>query len=155
MKTAYIDHSLTHAGYLEVKFNFTFGRSSGLYEDIMSLPIYARRWKNATRAWLIEEGVSNDFRRILNDNGIFTAWVWVYRQEGHQQESRREEPKQEANPVSAYAKLFVTGNAPEEVIRASYRALSMKNHPDKGGDAEVMKTINIAFEQIKTLKGWS
>ena len=34
-----------------------------------------------------------------------------------------------------YESLHVAEDAPEEVIRASYRALSLKHHPDKTGDS--------------------
>ncbi len=33
-----------------------------------------------------------------------------------------------------YENLHVTEDAPDEVIRASYRALSLKHHPDTAGD---------------------
>lgn len=33
-----------------------------------------------------------------------------------------------------YESLHVTEDAPDEVIRASYRALSLKHHPDKAGE---------------------
>ena len=34
-------------------------------------------------------------------------------------------------------------------VKVIYRRLAMLNHPDMGGDAEIMKRINIEFEQIK------
>jgi curved DNA-binding protein CbpA len=33
-----------------------------------------------------------------------------------------------------YENLHITEDAPDEVIRASYRALSLKHHPDTAGD---------------------
>lgn len=48
-----------------------------------------------------------------------------------------------------YDSLKVTEDAPQEVIRAAYRALSLKYHPDKsGGDRQAlhkMQTINEAY----------
>lgn len=48
-----------------------------------------------------------------------------------------------------YEKLHVTENAPAEVIRAAYRALSHKHHPDKAGDRPLnrrrMQEINEAY----------
>ena len=34
-------------------------------------------------------------------------------------------------------------------LKAKYRRLSMKNHPDRGGDADLMKDINVAYELLK------
>ena len=47
-----------------------------------------------------------------------------------------------------YDNLFVTRNAPVEVIRAAYRALAQKYHPDKSKspDSErIMKLVNEAW----------
>jgi curved DNA-binding protein CbpA len=48
-----------------------------------------------------------------------------------------------------YDNLKVAENAPDEVIKAAYRALSQKYHPDKNsGDAEahrIMQIINAAY----------
>jgi len=53
-----------------------------------------------------------------------------------------------------FAKLYYTmqyfndlSNIAE--VKVIYRRLAMLNHPDMGGDAEIMKRINIEFEQIK------
>jgi curved DNA-binding protein CbpA len=44
-----------------------------------------------------------------------------------------------------YDTLSVARDAPVEVIRAAYRVLSQKWHPDKGGSAEKMASINEAW----------
>jgi hypothetical protein len=46
--------------------------------------------------------------------------------------------------------LYVTKNAPTEVIKASYKALAMKHHPDHGGNAETFKIIQEAYEKLKS-----
>ena len=51
----------------------------------------------------------------------------------------------------AYETLFLTSNAPKEVVMAAYRVLAKLYHPDinKRLDAtEKMKKINIAFGEI-------
>lgn len=53
-----------------------------------------------------------------------------------------------------HATLFVLNSAPEEVVRAAYKALAIKHHPDKGGDTQTMQRINAAFDAIKKSKGW-
>lgn len=37
----------------------------------------------------------------------------------------------------------------EKELKATYRKLSSKNHPDKGGSVEVMQDINVAYEILK------
>ncbi|WP_081067842.1 J domain-containing protein [Burkholderia territorii] len=47
-----------------------------------------------------------------------------------------------------YDVLSVARDAPPEVVRAAYKALSQKWHPDKNpsaGAAEVMRVINVAY----------
>lgn len=52
--------------------------------------------------------------------------------------------------TSFYDDLFITSEAPPEVIDAAYRALVKKYHPDTGGSAEDMKRINIAYETLRS-----
>lgn len=51
-----------------------------------------------------------------------------------------------------YESLHVTEDAPDEVIRASYRALSLKHHPDTAGDRPQsrwkMQRINDAYDVL-------
>lgn len=48
-----------------------------------------------------------------------------------------------------YAKLYLLPDAPVEVVKASYRALASKYHPDlPGGDEARMKELNLAVEEI-------
>jgi DnaJ-class molecular chaperone len=47
-----------------------------------------------------------------------------------------------------HAVLFVMENAPEEVIKAAYKALAAKHHPDHDGDPEVFMEIQDAYEKL-------
>ncbi|CEM13192.1 unnamed protein product [Vitrella brassicaformis CCMP3155] len=49
------------------------------------------------------------------------------------------------------ATLGLPANASEAEITKRYRRLSMKNHPDKGGDVEVQKALNVAYEALTKL----
>lgn len=57
-----------------------------------------------------------------------------------------------ARPRTHYDNLRVTRNAPKEVIRAAYRSLSQKYHPDRNpGDPEatrIMAIINASYEVL-------
>jgi DnaJ-class molecular chaperone len=50
---------------------------------------------------------------------------------------------------SPHEVLFVTSNAPPEVVLAAYRALAKKHHPDHGGDEEKFKEIDAAYRKLK------
>lgn len=55
------------------------------------------------------------------------------------------------NVQSHYETLSVSRNAPPEVIRAAYKALSQKWHPDKNAStdaANAMKALNAAYDQL-------
>ena len=51
--------------------------------------------------------------------------------------------------------LFVTADAPLEVIRASYYALATLYHPDRDGDPEKMVELTTAYDQIRDELGSS
>jgi len=50
--------------------------------------------------------------------------------------------------ISARAQLFVTADAPTEVVTAAYRALVKIHHPDKGGDLDKFRAIDNAYREI-------
>lgn len=54
--------------------------------------------------------------------------------------------------ITHYDTLGVAQNAPDEVIRAAYKALAQKNHPDKNIDnpnaTNIMQTINQAYDVL-------
>lgn len=47
-----------------------------------------------------------------------------------------------------YEVLGVTKTATAAEIKKAYRKLALKNHPDKGGDPELFKTITVAYEVL-------
>jgi hypothetical protein len=49
--------------------------------------------------------------------------------------------------------LGVAAHAPTDDVEAAYRALVMKHHPDRGGDANVMMELNDAYERFKRERG--
>lgn len=51
-----------------------------------------------------------------------------------------------------FSVLFVTENAPLDVVRAAYKALAMIYHPDLGGNVSQMTQINEAYTKICNLR---
>lgn len=50
--------------------------------------------------------------------------------------------------MNHYETLGVQPNATADEIKQAYRKLAMQHHPDKGGDAEIFKTINQAYDTL-------
>lgn len=44
--------------------------------------------------------------------------------------------------------------ATEEALKRAYRAACKKYHPDHGGDLDLMKLVNIAYETLKNADRW-
>jgi hypothetical protein len=54
-----------------------------------------------------------------------------------------------------YAVLGVTEGAPDEVVKAAYKAQARRCHADLGGDDKRMKEINAAYEEIRRSRQWT
>jgi DnaJ-class molecular chaperone len=95
-----------------------------------------------------------EYSRLLT---LLDAQVYGFRERmaREQAEARKRKTsaggEREAQLYSAYAVLHLAYGAPREVVTAAYRALSRMHHPDKGGDAEVMKQINAAYSELEKL----
>jgi len=50
--------------------------------------------------------------------------------------------------------LYISHDAPKEVVDAAYKVMMSMNHPDKGGDAEMCVKINNAKDFIYKERGW-
>lgn len=58
-------------------------------------------------------------------------------------------PPPPSSEADARAALQVSGTACAEVVRAAYKALARLHHPDmSGGDVEMMKRINGAYDRL-------
>ena len=52
------------------------------------------------------------------------------------------------SPEDPHSILHVTRSAPLCVVKAAYRALSLKAHPDQGGTTEQAVQLNEAYQQV-------
>ena len=51
-----------------------------------------------------------------------------------------------------YKLLAISANATNEELKRRWKILAMMYHPEKGGDADVFKEINSAYQQIKKMR---
>ena len=49
---------------------------------------------------------------------------------------------------SPYTTLYIEHGAPDFVVKAAYKALAFKYHPDRGGDTERFKAVTDAYNKI-------
>jgi hypothetical protein len=75
------------------------------------------------------------------------VWKTTSNKRGEKENPRQ--PPRSSQSSNAFSVLYVTSNAPPEVIKAVYRTLASIHHPDKGGDLAVMQQINAAYEELK------
>ena len=50
--------------------------------------------------------------------------------------------------ATAWGTLYLLPGAPLEVVRAVFKVLAMKYHPDRGGDEHIMQRLNSAYKEI-------
>lgn len=50
--------------------------------------------------------------------------------------------------TSAHTVLGISPTATQEEIKAAYRRLAMKHHPDRGGSQDEFQKIKVAYEQL-------
>jgi len=98
-----------------------------------SLPTKKRIWDNNDKAWYVTRDQFERVTHLLDmyyDDTILVDF-----------------PAAQVNE-DAWTKLYLVEGAPLALVRAAYKVLATMHHPDKGGDLEVMKTINIAYKEI-------
>lgn len=106
----------------------------------IDVPAYARTYVPETKTWLFESAYAARAVHLL--------------QERFPDARVESAPDQDVATVSdhesEYLTLFVIPDAPPEVVKAAYRALSKLYHPDRGGDVTAMQRINDAYERLES-----
>ncbi len=122
--------------YCSFKYNADF--IGALKENI---PHYYREWLPALKFWWID--------RLFYPTALRLArryFTQVIAKDDYSEPAAPPPPPPPANP---YGALYLLPTAPQPVVRAVYKVLAKLHHPDVGGDPELMKTINLAYEAIE------
>jgi hypothetical protein len=111
-----------------------------------------RRYEAESRSWMVHwkhlRSVANTARRFYDDCDWSTLPPeWQMVAAGGEPVAIPE--MQEENP---FAVLFLTDDAPLEVIIGAYRALAKVNHPDAGGTDEQMAKLTNAYKRARALR---
>jgi hypothetical protein len=106
-----------------------------------------RSFKTASREWEVDADADAEIKCWLKycHTEIGADVIWM---KGSEHRQRHTHPPREhrQKPIDPYVTLHLLPSAPTEVIRAAFKALAMKHHPDHGGDEEQMKRLNAAFK---------
>jgi hypothetical protein len=106
----------------------------------------SRLWQPASKSW-----------RILPDGQLFIKdWLTLCKETfgaevswtSAKKDDRRWNVPKSKPEVDPFATLHLLPSAPPEVVKAAYKALAMKHHPDRGGSVEEMQRVNVAYETI-------
>ncbi len=104
-----------------------------------------RRWNRQSRAWLVNRSAPLEQWLDYVQSEFGAEVIEEIGGAGGQSEAANNLAN---NQGDAYTALHLLPSAPIEVIKAAYRALAILCHPDRGGDEEAMKRVNIAYESI-------
>lgn len=111
-----------------------------------------RNYDSTTRAWLV---YWTQLRLVVEAaRRFYTRVDWSTLPGEWQMLIAGAQPVVELTPPmeNPYAILYVTEDAPLEVVKAAYKALVSIHHPDAGGSEEAMCKLNEAFSTIRALR---
>ena len=77
------------------------------------------------------------------------GWRYQYLQWVAQRDENPRESHDKSDRSVYRSRLFVTADAPREVLTAAYRALVRIHHPDAGGDPHQFRLIDEAYKALK------
>jgi hypothetical protein len=114
-----------------------------------------RRYSPPERTWFIAGDVFIHLSTWIDyaQNYHSAKIEWSTAKDSGEQQHRTRENRARAShaPVKgdAYATLFLLPTAPPELVKAAYKTLSLKLHPDKpGGDVRAMQQLNAAYSSL-------
>ena len=111
------------------------------------VPLRCRRYTDGR--WLVERRVARTLNAWLA--AMIEAGVEVAREADAA--PRADAPAADLDRLARlYAELFLVPGAPVKLIEAARKILAVEHHPDKGGDEERMKRINVAADLIMQIE---
>ncbi len=112
-----------------------------------------RRYDPATKSWIVVGPDYKDFYSWV-DYCCTTFFAQIKRAgPGKQQKAKGTpppppKPPKQSKEDEAFEALHLCSSAPPEVVKAAYRALAQKHHPDHQGDTATMQRLNQAYDLL-------
>jgi hypothetical protein len=138
-----------------------------------TIPSFARKWQPAEKVW----EVTNTHEAVLKKWCMESKWwnviVWNGQTFGQSDSGKSQDSKKKASAddfedfadldvdpkrkekEKLYAVLYLTPDAPFEIVKLVWKKLITLYHPDKGGDVKKAAAINAAYQQIEDEVGGS
>lgn len=149
MTNIFVNRDHTNGFTIKVK-----GDDTAMFKEAIEtlksyIPAYFRSYDPTLKEWTVSAAAHDRFDRWLTHcRATLQAEIqWLDADSSQPEEEQRWTPPPRRQPKlnEAYATLFLLPQAPPEVIKASYRALAQKHHPDHQGDGATMQKINAAY----------
>ena len=101
-----------------------------------------RKWDSSAKVWLFHFEAIHTLETLLEMHGIsYDIDMGDTGAGNHRHEVM--------SKAQAAAELFLTVDAPPEIVTLVYRTLAKIHHPDHGGSTEKMQRLNAALEVLK------
>jgi hypothetical protein len=111
-----------------------------------TVPPHLREYEPDTKQWFVADAARTQLDRWLGHlfvtHGVEAEWLTS---DDAGERARKPHTSAKADP---FATLHLLPTAPMEVVRAAYKALAMKHHPDLGGDTQAMQRLNQAYREL-------
>ena len=117
-----------------------------------SLPQGSRTWNKNSKCWVILPFVLGKViaysRHLFSQIDSSSIPIRYQRTIQKALQGIIEDEKDIKSNSSPYSTLYLTTEAPDFIVKAVYKALVFKYHPDKGGDSEQFQRVKDAYDLI-------
>lgn len=110
----------------------TFTKNQVFTNYLQALRPAIYRCKDSANVWRIHSNLLNKTHTYAINKKLFTTIEII----------------QEEVSLDDYKELHLQPTAPPEIVKASYKILAQKHHPDHGGDSGQMIRLNLAYGRI-------
>lgn len=127
-----------------------------LVETLKSfVPPPLREYDPTTHQWTVAASAANRVHRWLDyaSTNLHAQVECLSSESDYEPEDEWTPPPPPKQPKQsgaddAFKALHLLPSAPPEVVKAAYRALAQKHHPDHGGSTQEMQRLNKAWELL-------